>query len=80
MEEDEDEKMEDAEEEEEADFICGVNTNEEDEDDEEEEAVFIRGVNTKEEEEAMVELFYSHNRRGSTQHATRATLDDTCPN
>jgi len=54
--------MEDAEEDEEADFICGVNTNEE------------------EEEEAMVELFYSHNRRGSTQHATRATLDDTFPN
>jgi len=31
VEEDEDEKIEDAEEEEEADFICGVNTNEEEE-------------------------------------------------
>ena len=62
MEEDEDEKMEDAEEEEEAVLFCGVDTNED------------------QEEEAMVGLVYSHNRRGSTQHVTRATLDDTCPN
>ena len=38
--------MEDEEQEEEADSICGVSTNEE------------------QEEEAMVELVYSHNRRG----------------
>ena len=62
MEEDEDEKIEDTEDEEEAVFFCGIDTNQE------------------EEEEAMVGLVYSHNRRGSTQHSTRATLDDTGPN
>ena len=58
------------EEEEEAVFIRGVNTNEVEEE-EEEEAVFIRGVNTNEEEEEVV--FTRENRGGSAQHATRAT-------